>query len=195
MNQLTIKNSAENQQKRNQGPCYYCQGPHIIAQCPHKQNQNQNQQIQPYRGRQNYGYRGGQNFNRGYQNNSPRTFYRGGLNQNAQNVPRIEYPGPANEFNRGNYEYRGNANYRGNYNQNYRGMNPNYRGNYQNYRGNMNNTYQNYRPPQSGVNLQRIQNLLENLVLNNQPPNPTTAHQHSTEVPTITFPQNDPKNQ
>lgn len=175
MNQVSFKNNQPNQ-IRSQGPCFNCQGPHKIAQCPHRQNQNQ--QIQPYRDQNRPSFRGG--FNRGYQNNNgTRTFYRGGNNQ--LNIPRQNF-NHNNQYqqNRGGYTYRGNSNYRGN---NY---NPNYRGGY----GNPN--YGEQRP--QNLDLQRMQELFENWLQGNSNNNGRGAQQNAP-VPTITFPQQDPKNE
>ena len=172
INQVALRNNNPTNQIQNQGPCFDCQGPHKIAQCPHRMTQ----QIRPYRENKPY-FRG--SFNQGYQNSGgTRTFYRGGYNQ--MNAPKQEYNGN-NHYNRGGQTYRGNPNYRGN---NY---NPNYRGNY---------GYQNSRGPrpQSDLDLQRMQTLFENWLLQNTPGNNNQNKQQKGAIPKITFPQDHPKN-
>lgn len=194
INQVAIRNNQQSIQRRTLGPCYNCQGPHIVANCPQRAGSSQNQQIQTYRdqNRQNYNYRG--NFGRGYQNNGPRTFYRGGSNQNNMQTQNYNSSQNNTNFNpnyRGGFGFRGNGNYRGNYNPNFRGnYNPNYRGGY-------NSGYQNYRGqrPQNDPNLHQMRNLFENWMLQNQPGNLQMGQQQNAQNPTITFPQVEPKNQ
>ena len=184
MNHITAKNG----QQRQQGPCYNCQGPHIAAHCPEKQNSDQNMQMQQYRGNQNQNYRGGNN--RGYQYNGQRTYYRGGGYQNGQqNQNRgggnYRYYGQNN----GQYNQNRGGNYRGN---NYRGNN--YRGNYnQNYRGNGdNNGQRNNRDQRSQeeADLQRMTGLFQDW-LRRSFRQDQGAQQGA--IPKITYP-NEPKN-
>lgn len=182
MNHMIAKYGQDNQQ-RPLGPCYNCQGPHLAAQCPEKQSSGQNMQVQQYRGQQRQNFRGGPSYGRGYQNNGPRMFYRGGGNQNNQASQRGGYNTGQYQQNRGGWNYRGQNNFRGSYNQNYR--------------GNGNGGYQNYRTPRNTdeTDLNRMRSMFEQWLTHEYGRNNGQAEQQQRgAVPKITFPPNNPKN-